>query len=188
VAPAGRRPNRRPRWPPTAAGAGSASPPRALAAGFGLAATLVAAGDGSASANTAIRADDGTILITIRDRRDPEQLQQRLDELGVPVVVDYLESGFGCDDARSTGWVLDRALPEELLTDPPGGPPDETDVILNPELIPPGETVAMEFQIDEHEGDLAMNITTRSSTAEIGECEPVPDDSIVDAERGIAGG
>lgn len=158
----------------------------ALAAGFGLAATLVAGGDDSASANTAIRADDGTIVITIRERRDPEALQRRLNDLGVPAVVDFLESGFGCDLSRSTGWVEPRG--EGLLTHAPEGSPRESDLILDPDHLRPGETVVIEFQIDEHEGALATNTKTRLSTGPVGECVPVPDGSIVDAERGIAGG
>ena len=86
-----------------------------IAAGFAFAISLVLGGPNSASANTAERTDDGAIIITIREGKNPQALQQRLTDLGVPAVVDFLERGFGCDPARSTGWVVEPRG-EELFT------------------------------------------------------------------------
>ncbi len=157
----------------------------ALAVGLGLAAAFVVPGDDAASANTAVRQADGTILITIREGKDPEALQRRLNELGVPAVVDFLDSGFGCDPARSTGWV-EEPRGEELFTWAPTS--DGSELVLDPDHLRPGETAVFEFQVDESGDKVAANVNLRLSTGAVGPCVPVADDSIVDAERGIAGG
>jgi hypothetical protein len=159
----------------------------ALAAGLGIATSLVLGGDDSASANRAERTADGGIIITIREAERPKELQRRLRDLGVPAVVDFLESGFGCDQARSTGWV-EQPRGEELFSHDPTSADDESRYVLHPDQLRPGETVVLEFQIDEHEGRMATNVNLRLSTAEVGPCVPVRNASIVDAERGIAGG
>ena len=158
-----------------------------LAIGFGLATSFVAGGNDTAGANTAERTADGAIVITIREGKNPEDLERRLNDLGVPAVVDFLESGFGCDRARSTGWVQDPA-PEALFTSAPTSLDEDPHYVLQPDLLPPGQTMALEFQIDEHGDDIAANYTMSRSTAPVGDCDPVPNDSIVDAETGVAGG
>jgi hypothetical protein len=159
----------------------------ALAAGFGLATSLVLGGHDSATANTAVRTADGAIIITIREGKHPKDLQRRLTDLGVPAVVDFLESGFACDPARSTGWVQEPRG-EALFTWAPTSPDDDPQLVLHPDQLQPGETAVFEFQIDEHPDRIAANVTLRLSTSPVGPCVPVPDASIVDAEGGIAGG
>ena len=159
----------------------------ALAAGFGLATSLVIGGDDSASANTAVRNADGTILITIHEGKHPKDLQRRLTDLGVPAVVDFLGSGFGCDPARSTGWV-EEPPGEALFTWAPTSSDDGAELVLHPDELQPGETAVFEFQIDEHEDRIAASVNLRLSTSPVGRCVPVPDASIVDAEGGVAGG
>ena len=159
----------------------------ALATGFGLATSFVAGGDDSAGANTAERTADGAIVITIREGKNPEDLERRLNDLGVPAVVDFLESGYGCDRSRSTGWVPDPA-PEALLTWAPTSLDEDPHYVLQPDLLPRGETMALEFQIDEQGDEIAANVKMSRSTSPVGDCDPVPDDSIVDAQTGVAGG
>jgi hypothetical protein len=159
----------------------------ALAAAFGLVTSLVLGGDDSASANTAVRNADGTIIITLHEGKHPKYLQRRLTDLGVPAVVDFLESGFRCDQARSTGWVQDPPG-EALFTWAPTSPDDAPQLVLHPDELEPGETVVLEFQIDEQGDSLAANVILRLSTSPVGPCVPVRDASIVDAEEGIAGG
>lgn len=142
---------------------------------------------GRASANTAVLRPDGSILISINEGKDPEALERRLVDLGVPAVVDFLDSGFGCDPARSTGWVPDPPG-EELFGWDPASPDLASRFVLHPDQLGPGETAVFEFQIDEHGGQVAANVTLRLSTSEVGPCEPVPNASIVDAEGGVAGG
>ena len=158
-----------------------------LATGFGLATSFLAGGDDSAGANTADRTADGAIVITIREGRNPEDLERRLNDLGVPAVVDFLESGFGCDRARSTGWLEDVA-PEALFTWGPFSAGEDPYYVLQPDQLPPGQTMALEFQFDEHGDEHAASARMNRSTTPIGACDPVPDGSIVDAEAGIAGG
>src|SRR5690606_22598989 len=113
----------------------------------------------------------------------PEDLERSLEDLGLPAEVDFLESGFSCDRSRSTGWVQE---PNEALTpNSPDTPPGQ--LILDPEALPPGQTVAMEFYFDDFDGQSAsMWAVSRSATA-IGECVPVESATVVDAEAGIAG-
>ena len=159
----------------------------ALAAGFGLGASFALGGHDSASANTAVLTDDGAIIITIREAKHPEDLQRHLTDLGVPAVVDFLESGFGCDPARSTGWAQDPPG-EALFTWADTYPDDDPQLVLYPDQLQPGETAVFEFQIDEHQDKIAANVSLRLATSPVGPCVPVPDASIVDAEEGIAGG
>ena len=172
----------RPRWRRIAVAAA------ALAVGFGVATAAMTRDGGSASANTAHVADDGSILITLREPHDPEALQRRLNDLGVPAVVDFLDSGYGCDEARSDAWVTDHSHPERLFSHASsfGGPDGQ--YILHPDELHPGETMALEFQFDEHEGDIAAMANLRVSAGPVGACIPVADGSIVDAEAGVAGG
>lgn len=169
---------RRPRWPRLGLVAA------ALAAALGIGSALVLSGNESASANTAERNDDGSITITIREGKNPEELEQRLNDLGVPAVVDFLDSGFGCDPARSTGWV-EEPRGEELFSHSPA---DDAGWVLHPDQLRAGETAVFEFQIDEQGDDIAANVNLRLSTSPVGPCVPVADDSVVDAEAGVAGG
>jgi hypothetical protein len=159
----------------------------ALAAGVGLATSLLLGGHDSASANTAELNADGTITITIQEGKHPEDLQRRLRDLGVPAVVDFLESGFGCDPARSTGWAQEPP-PEDLFTWEPTSLDDDPQFVLNPDRLQPGETAAFEFHIDEQQDRIAANVKLHLSTTAVGPCVPVPDASIIDAEGDIAGG
>jgi hypothetical protein len=155
---------------------------------FGIAASTMVGGNEPASANTAVRNADGTIIVTIREGKHPKDLERRLNDLGVPAVVDFLDSGFGCDEARSTGWVRDgRAGPLFTWDDAPDRGLD-TQFVLDPSQLQPGDTAAIVFQIDEHGDELAAMASVMISTTPVGPCVPVPDGSIVDAEAGIAGG
>jgi hypothetical protein len=157
------------------------------AVGLGLATSLVLGGHERASANTAVRNEDGSIVITLNEAKHPKDLERRLNDLGVPAVVDFLESGYGCDESRSTGWSQEPPA-AGLFEFADTGSDQSTQYVLQPDLLQPGETVVFEFQIDEHEDDIAANVMTHISTAPVGPCVPVPNASIVDAERGIAGG
>ena len=159
----------------------------AVAAGLGLATPFVLGGHDRASANTALRDADGAIVITLNEGKHPKDLERRLNDLGVPAVVDFLESGFGCDDARSTGWVQ-QPRGEALFGSAETAPDEPPQYVLHPDQLQPGETIVLVFQIDEFEGALAANVITRLSTTPVGPCVPVPNASIVDAEHGIAGG
>ena len=158
----------------------------ALAVGLSLAASFVLGGRDRASANTAVRTDDGAIVITLREAKHPEDLQRRLDDLGVPAVVDFLESGFGCDPARSNAWL--QQPPGESVFSSEQTAPDEWQYVLHPDQLDPGVTAVLVFQIDEYKGKIAAMANLRLSAGPVGPCVPGPNGSIVDAEKGIAGG
>ncbi len=159
----------------------------ALVAGAVLATSLVVGGPERASANTAVRDAEGAIVITIREGRHPEDLERRLDDLGVPADVEFLESGHTCDPARSTGWVQEPPG-EELFTWAPSSGDSDPQLVLHPDQLRPGETAVFEFQIDEDDDELAASVKLRLSTSRVGPCVAVPDGSTVDAEAGTAGG
>lgn len=63
------------------------------------------------------------------------------------------------------------------------------DFRINPDALRPGETLALEFFWDEHDGEWATMTSFRTSMPPVGECELVEDDNvIVDAEAAIVGG
>lgn len=169
--PLGRRRRRR---------AGIAAVAAAVAA-LGVTGLVTVGGDDPASANTVTRTADGAIVMHIEEGRDPEALEQRLNDLGVPAVVDFLESG--CDRARSDGWRMEPTDAVEVTPDMPSG-----QVLVLPDRLLPRETLAFEFQFDEFEGETASSMLVTSSMTPIGECVPVENGSIVDAEAGIVGG
>jgi hypothetical protein len=158
----------------------------AVVAGLAVAASLVVGGSEGAGANTVERNDDGSILVTIREGRHPDELERRLSDLGVPADVEFLESGHTCDPARSTGWVQEPRG-EELFTWSPASA-DGSELVLHPGQLRAGETAVFEFQIDEDGDRVAASVRLRLSTSEVGPCVPVRDGSVVDADRGTAGG
>jgi hypothetical protein len=155
-----------------------------LALGGAVAATTVlAGGDQPASANTAERTADGGIVITIREGKHPKVLQRRLQALGVPAVVDFVPSGYGCDASRSTTWVT-HPIADKLITHDTSRP----QFVLHPQVLKAGQTAVLEFQIDEYHGDMASNLSPRVSNGPVGPCKQVPNSSVVDAKHHIAGG
>jgi Sigma-70 region 2 len=115
---------------------------------------------------------------------NPKDLERRLNDLGVPAVVDFLASGFGCDDARSTGWLADQ--PGEALFHL-----DETDddhLILHPRSAPSRRDRGLDVPDRRARRRPRRRRARGVSTTPVGPCVPVPDASIVDAEHGIAGG
>ena len=156
----------------------------AVAAGALAVGGVVALGGGEpASANTAVLDEDGNIVVTVEEGKDPEALERRLEDLGVPAEVDFLESGFSCDRSRSTGWTDSIG---DLVVDEPGSPSGR--LVLDPDALAPGQTVALEFHFDDLDRGSASLWTVAVSDTPVGPCEPVPSAAIVDAERGIAGG
>lgn len=176
----------RPRWRRVALTAA------AVATGVALTGAVALRSDDSASAspNFAERTDDGFVRIYIEDLDDPEQVERDLAEVGVPAVVDIHEGGgHRCDESRSDGWVTEPnpGLFPSAWEDEPGD--GMFDFRINPDALRPGETVALEFFWDEHDGDWATMGSVITSMTPIGECEVIEDDAIVvDAENQIVGG
>jgi hypothetical protein len=112
----------------------------------GIAAATMLRGNQPASANTAERRADGSIVITIREGKNPKDLERRLNDLGVPAVVDFLPAASAATmPARPAGSPISRARRSSV-----GTKTDDDDLILHPDQLHPGETVVLTFQIDEH--------------------------------------
>ena len=164
----------------------------AVAAGLALTGVVALRGDDRASAgpNFAERTDDGFVRIHIEDLDDPGRVERDLAAVGVPAVVDIHEGGgYRCSDARSDGWVTEpnSELFPSAWDDVAGD--DMFDFRIDPDALRPGESVALEFFWDEHDGDWATMTSFRTSLSPIGECDLVEDDAIVvDAENAIVGG
>jgi hypothetical protein len=63
------------------------------------------------------------------------------------------------------------------------------DFRLDPDALRPGETLALEFFWDEHDGAWATLMSFNVSSTPVDECVLVEDPAvIVDAEAGISGG
>ncbi|NUW37461.1 hypothetical protein HTZ77_39595 [Nonomuraea sp. SMC257] len=110
-----------------------------LAAGLAVAAALAGGivvgpsllGKGGATPSYAVTKDDhGVVTIQVRDFSDADGLRRRLEELGVPAIVDYVPLGKRCERPR-TGYVED--VPRGLYS--------------LPESIP-GETMSWQMRID----------------------------------------
>jgi hypothetical protein len=176
----------RPRWRRVALTAAAA------AAAVLLTGVLALRDDDSASAspNFVEPTDDGFVRIHIEDLDDPERVEQDLADVGVPAVVDIHEGGGRrCDDARSDGWVTEPTpgLFPSVWADDAGD--SMFDFRIDPDALRPGETLALEFFWDEHDGEWATMTSFRTSMSPIGECVLVEDDAIVvDAENAIVGG
>lgn len=164
----------------------------AVAAGLVLTGVVALRGNDTASAspNFAEPTEDGFVRIHIEDLDDPDHVERDLAAVGVPAVVDIHEGGgHRCDDARSDGWVTEPTpgLFPSMWEDTAG---DEMfDFRIDPDALRPGESVALEFFWDEHEGDWVTMTSFRTSMSPIGECVLVEDAAVVvDAENQIVGG
>lgn len=157
-----------------AVGLGAAA---ALAVTAGLAGpALLGAGDLPAYA--AERNPDGSIRIHIREYRDAKGLQERLRQLGVAAVVDYVPNGQQCREPRAT-YVPANEVPRDLLT----LPPEESDHgfrgahwNLHPELIGPGRTFIYTTTIigDPDGEEWSAKGQIALATGPVGACELVP--------------
>ena len=164
----------------------------AVAAGLVLTGVVALRSDDTASAgpNFAEPTDDGFVRIHIEDLDDPDRVERDLAAVGVPAVVDIHEGGgYRCDDSRSDGWTTEPTpgLFPSVWADDAGD--DMFDFRIDPGALRPGETLALEFFWDEHDGDWATMTSFHTSMSPIGECVLVEDDAIVvDAENAIVGG
>ena len=164
----------------------------AVAAGLVLTGVVVLRSDDSASAspNFAEPTEDGFVRIHIEDLDDPGRVERDLAAVGVPAVVDIHEGGgYRCDDSRSDGWVTEPTpgLFPSVWEDTAGD--GMFDFRIDPASLRPGETLALEFFWDEHDGDWATMTSFHTSMSPIGECVLVEDDAVVvDAENAIVGG
>ncbi|MGC0423476.1 hypothetical protein [Embleya sp. AB8] len=169
---------------------------------FGLAASvLVAAGiaiggvpllaDGSSAGAQpfkVIRKDDGRVLFRVIEFRNPKALEQRLRELGVPVVVDYVPVDKQCREPRfreyeMSGHDLTAIFHWEEARPKNGDRLDDAEIAhlvqgwheLVPGLIPPGTTLVLTEGIKEAaEGSGGSTGTYALASGPVGPCELEP--------------
>ncbi|WP_439674597.1 hypothetical protein [Embleya sp. MST-111070] len=125
-----------------------------LAAGIGVGVPMLSGGSAEAQPFEVEKRPDGGILFKVDEFRNPKGLEQRLRDLGVRVVVDYVPYGKTCAPGRFTEsaasnddlnaiyhwlpWPTDHRLTDE-----------ETDFYtkgwteIRPELMPPGATLVL---------------------------------------------
>ncbi|OPC83502.1 hypothetical protein B4N89_23485 [Embleya scabrispora] len=125
-----------------------------LAAGIGVGAPMLSGGSAEARPFEVVKRPDGGILFKVDEFRNPKGLEQRLRDLGVRAVVDYVPYGKQCAPGRYTEHRLPDGgmdalyhwLPSpegRLLTD------EELDFYsqgwteIRPELMPSGATLVI---------------------------------------------
>jgi hypothetical protein len=144
----------------------------AVAAGIGGPA-LLGAGDGPAYA--ADKDPDGSIRIYIREYSDAKGLQERLRQLGVDAVVDYVPNGKQCREPRATYVPFDQQ-PADLLTSLPPKGDEGIYLRLHPELIGEGRTfvftTTLVGDLDDEEG--LAHAQVRLATGPVADCEQIP--------------
>lgn len=97
--------------------------------------------DGTATPAFAVeRNDDGSISVLMREYTEPRRLQERLRDLGVNVVVDFVPTDKHCQEPRA-----DFTAPDPLLwTSMPPRDGRSGYMRLRPDRIAPGQTLVME--------------------------------------------
>lgn len=144
----------------------------AVAAGIGGPA-LLGAGDGPAYA--ADKDPDGSIRIYIREYSDAKGLQERLRQLGVDAVVDYVPNGKQCREPRATYVPFDQQ-PTGLLTSLPPKGDEGTYLRLHPELIGEGRTFVFTTTLvgDLDDEEHLAKAQVRLATGPVADCEQIP--------------
>lgn len=99
-----------------------------------------------AEAWTVVKHSDGTVVVTVRQLRDPAGLQRTLRADGMPASVTF----FGDEPRACHNYPLDSALMSRVfggngppLVIHPSALPDGTGVWLSPEHYPPGGPIAL---------------------------------------------
>ncbi|WP_214324611.1 hypothetical protein [Nonomuraea sediminis] len=124
-----------------------------LAPALGLAAAVAVSVPllfGGTPAYALIKSPDGLIGITINEVKDPKKLQADLRDMGANVVVDYIPEGKKCSpQPRSSHFLSKEEAPLAVFP----APDPESDFVINPKLIGPGQTGVLEFNVEKIEGD-----------------------------------
>lgn len=147
---------------------------------------------------TVVRQPDGAIRFAIDEFRNPQGLEARLNQLGVPAKVDYLPSGKGCAAGRfageelpretvdaAIGWVqppFDRRMTDEEIAYYRQGWQE-----IRPERIPPGTTLVLTETIFDNDDQRAAMGRSDLVTGTVGPCVVVDDPNaprVVDTDEG----
>ncbi|GAA2285836.1 hypothetical protein GCM10010149_34790 [Nonomuraea roseoviolacea subsp. roseoviolacea] len=111
----------------------------ALAGGIVVGPSLLGGAGGATSSYAVTKDDHGVVTIQVRDFSDADGLRRRLEELGVPAMVDYVPLGKRCERPR-TQYVED--VPRGLYSKPENIPGEtgSWQMRIDTRLFRPGET------------------------------------------------
>ncbi|SNT60769.1 hypothetical protein SAMN05216276_107923 [Streptosporangium subroseum] len=146
-----------------------------LATGVVVGPSLLEDGRGAASSYAVTKDPNGIVYITVRDFRDAAGLTERLRDLGVPAVVNYVPQGQKCREPRATP-VTD--IPPGLYHPPTNIPGEEHgpgwQMQINTKLFKPGQTFVWTMTTTSGGGSSTGTILMNDPVAP---CVLVPDDT-----------
>ncbi|MFD8530946.1 hypothetical protein ACFV0L_26355 [Streptosporangium canum] len=143
------------------------APVLAAAAAVAIAAPL-ALGGGAAYAVS--QNDDGTILITINEAKDPKSLQADLQDMGLNAVVDYVPMGKQCSpQPRSESFLSKEDAPLSVSVPENWG----RGFTIDPKVVKDDQVAVLEFSVSENQGGIIAAIRARVSNGPVADCELV---------------
>ncbi|MEV4455877.1 hypothetical protein [Microbispora sp. NPDC049633] len=111
---------------------------------------------------------DGTIQVMVKEFREPDELEAKIEAAGIPADVTFTEAGKRCAPGRFAGADLaydppDTAnmteqerrefdKPENWRSRDAARPIDRNTFVISPKYIRPGETLVLEFRPGNHPG------------------------------------
>ncbi|MEN3534514.1 hypothetical protein AAH991_05320 [Microbispora sp. ZYX-F-249] len=145
------------------------------------------------AAYAVVKQTDGTIRVTVRELREPDELEAKLEDAGIPADVTFTEAGKRCAPGRfagadlaydppSTANMTERERrefdkPENWRSRDAARPIDRDTFVISPEYIRRGETLVLEFRPGNHPG---VVWTLGTYLAKAG--SPIAPCALVDAE------
>ncbi|WP_406311891.1 hypothetical protein OHA77_24750 [Streptosporangium sp. NBC_01639] len=144
------------------------APVLAAAAAVAIAAPL-ALGGGAAYAVS--QNDDGTILITINEAKNPKSLQADLKGMGLNAIVDYVPMGKQCSPQPRSQNFLSKEEASLSVSSPPEN--WGRGFTIDPKVVKDDQVAVLEFSVSEHQGGVVAAIRARVSTGPVADCELV---------------
>ncbi|GAA3257768.1 hypothetical protein [Nonomuraea helvata] len=166
-----------------------------LAAAVAIAVPLTFGAQSAAYA--VVKKDDGTVQVTVREFRDPDELEVRLKDEGITADVTFTEADKQCAPGRFAGADLtydppstknmteqerkEFDKPENWRSRDAASPINRNTFVVSPSYIRHGETLVLEFRPGNHLG-MAWRLGTYLAKAG----SPVAPCTLVDAEPDAA--
>ncbi|WP_371786047.1 hypothetical protein [Streptosporangium subroseum] len=139
-----------------------------LAAAAVAIAVPLALGGGAAYAVS--KNDDGTILITINEAKDPKGLQADLRGVGLNAVVDYIPQGKKCSPQPRSKSFLSKEEASLSVSPPENRGRGFT---IDPRVVKDGQVAVLEFSVSEQRDGWVAGMWARVSNGPVADCELV---------------
>ncbi|MET8332513.1 hypothetical protein [Streptosporangium canum] len=141
-----------------------------LATGAVVGPSLLQDGRGADPAYAVTRAANGMVTIQVRDFRDASGLKERLEDLQVPAIVDYVPWGQRCREPRGKHV---RDIPRGLYSRPENIPGEKRgwQMRIDTRLFKPGQTFVWTISAN---GE-SSSTSTYLMEGPVASCEPVPE-------------